>query len=266
MIPASALRPAPLIAITTSELRDGRAGVPDPQADPAQQEMVLGLKYLRAIELAGGVPVVVPPLRDETLLSALLDRVSGLCLTGGPDLDPIAYGASRHEMIGPTWRDLDECELTLARLADARQLPVLGICRGLQALNVARGGTLHQHLPELRRGRINHRQAEPGEQPTHWVTLDAKSRLAQILGARRARVNSFHHQAIQALGRDLEVTCRAGDGTIEGVEATDREFLLGVQWHAEALTARPGQRALFGSLIDAARRYEARPTLIPMAA
>jgi putative glutamine amidotransferase len=266
MIAATALRPAPLIAVTTSELREGRATVPTPQGEPPQQEMVLGLKYLRAIELAGGVPVVVPPLRDETLLGSLLDRVSGLCLTGGPDLDPVAYGASRHEMIGPTWRDLDECELALARLADARQLPVLGICRGLQALNVARGGTLHQHLPDLHSGRINHRQTEPGEQPTHWVTVAGESLLAEILGCRRTRVNSFHHQGIELVGRGLRVTSRAGDGTIESVEAGDSEFVVGVQWHAEALIARPGQRALFGSLVDAARRYESQPALIRRAA
>jgi putative glutamine amidotransferase len=266
MSAASAFAPAPLIAVTTSELREGRAAPPTPQGEPAQQEMALGMKYLRAIEMAGGVPVVVPPLRDETLLGALLDRVSGLCLTGGPDLDPIIYGACRHEMIGPTWQDLDECELALARLADARHLPVLGICRGLQAINIARGGTLHQHLPDLHRGRINHRQTEPGHQPTHWVTLDGPSRLAEILGRRRIRVNSFHHQATDVLGRDLRVTSRAGDGTIESVEATDREFLLGVQWHAECLIAHPGQRALFRSLIDAAQRYEASPDLLQRAA
>jgi len=266
MIAASVPGPAPLIAVTTSELREGGAAVPTPQGEPAQQEMVLGLKYLRAIELAGGVPVVVPPLRDETLLGSLLDRVSGLCLTGGPDLDPVAYGARRDEMIGPTWRDLDECELALARLADVRRLPVLGICRGLQALNVARGGTLHQHLPDLRRGRVDHRQTKPSDQPTHSVTFVGPSQLSRILGCRRTRVNSFHHQAIDLLGEGLRVTGRAGDGTIESVEANDREFVLGVQWHAEALVARPGESALFNSLIDAARRHEARSEPIQRAA
>jgi putative glutamine amidotransferase len=217
--------------------------------------MALGLRYLRAIQQAGGVPVVVPPIRDEALLESLLDRVCGLCLTGGPDLDPAAYGARRHGKLGPTWRELDECELALAGLADRRRLPILAICRGLQAVNVARGGTLHQHLPDQGE-RINHRQTEPGEQVTHWVSLTRTGRVAEIVGGDRIQVNSFHHQATANVGHGLLVTACADDGTIESLEATDRDFLLGVQWHAECLTAHEGQRALFRAFTDAARDYQ----------
>ena len=245
----------PLIAVTTSEVRPSQPVRATPEGDPPQQEMALGLKYLRAIEAAGGIPVVVPPLRPETA-AQLLDRVTGVCLSGGPDLDPVAYGAREHERIGPTWRELDAFELALARAADARRLPILAVCRGLQVLNVARGGTLHQHLPDVVGEDINHRQHEPTGAPTHWVTFTGESRLQRILGRRRTKVNSFHHQAVDELGERLVVTGRARDGTVESIEATDREFVLGVQWHAECLVARADQAALFAALVEAADRFE----------
>ncbi len=226
-----------------------------PHGEPPQHEMALGLKYLYAIEAAGGVPVVVPPLHFDSL-EPLLKRVSGVCLSGGPDLDPGSYGEHRNARTGPTEGDLDTFELALARAADARRLPILAICRGLQLLNVARGGTLHQHLPDLVGERITHRQGEPGERPTHWVTLAAPSRLSVILRRRRAKVNSFHHQAVATVGDGLIVTSRAADGTVESLEALDRDFVLGVQWHAECLVDRSEQAALFSALVDSARRYD----------
>ncbi len=262
----STVGPAPLIAVTTSELREHRVVVPTDQGEPPRQEMALGLTYLKAIEHAGGVPVVVPPIRDEVLLGSLLDRVSGVCLTGGPDLDPVAYGALRHEQIGPTWQVLDACELILARLADERHLPVLGICRGQQAINVARGGNLHQHLPDVAGDAIQHRQTAPGDEPTHDVALTGPSRLAEIMRCADARVNSFHHQAVAELGHGLVATSHAPDGTIESIEACDRDFLIGVQWHAECLTADETHAALFHAFVDAARRREASPELARRAA
>jgi putative glutamine amidotransferase len=214
--------------------------------------MALGLKYLHAIELAGGIPVVVPPLQVDCL-DGLLDRVDGVCLSGGPDLDPESYGARRHVRTGPTESQLDVFELALAKAADARRLPILAVCRGMQLLNVARGGTLHQHLPDIVGERIVHRQSELGEKPTHWVTLDPGSRLSQILDRCRTKVNSFHHQAVETLGAGLTVTSRASDGTVESVEAADRDFVVGVQWHAECLVDRFGQTALFRAFVDASR-------------
>jgi putative glutamine amidotransferase len=228
--------------------------------------MALGLKYLRAIERAGGVPLVVPPIHDRALLGSLLDRVSGLCLSGGPDLDPVAYGQRRHEMIGPTWRELDTSELSLVQMADERRLPILAICRGLQALNVSRGGTLHQHVPDVTGDRITHRQTEPGEEPTHWVTLHPGTRLAEIMRCRRTRVNSFHHQGAAELGENLAVAARAPDGIVEGIEAVDRDFVLGVQWHAECLIGRPRQLNLFRGFVTAARRFETSSAVFRRAA
>jgi putative glutamine amidotransferase len=245
----------PLIAVTTSELRPSQPARATPEGDPPQQEMALGMKYLRAIEAAGGLPVVVPPLQQDAARE-LLERVSGVCLSGGPDLDPIAYGAREHERLGPSWRELDAYELALVLAADARRLPILAVCRGLQVLNVARGGTLHQHLPDVVGEEINHRQVEPDSAPTHWVTLSGSSRLSRILGRRRTKVNSFHHQAVDELGEGLVVTGRAHDGTVESVEATDREFVVAVQWHAECMVDRADHAALFRAFVDAAARVE----------
>lgn len=216
--------------------------------------MVLGLKYLCAIEAAGGTPVVVPPLASECL-DPLLDRVAGLCLSGGPDLHPAVYQQRAHEALGPTWPELDTFELALVRAADRKGLPILGICRGLQVLNVARGGTLHQHLPAVMGARVTHRQDDPGEKTTHAVRLNGPSRLAGILGCQRTLVNSFHHQAVDRLGRRLVSTSHAPDGTVESLEAEDRPFVLAVQWHAECLTAKRRQLALFQAFVDAAAEF-----------
>jgi putative glutamine amidotransferase len=232
----------PLIGVTTSELRPSSAGTLRRHGEPPHAEMALGMTYLRAIEEAGGMPVVLPPLGDAV---AYLDRLDGICLSGGPDLDPDAYGASeRHAELGPTEPGLDAFELALARAADVSGLPILGICRGAQALNVARGGTLHQHLP-------GHRQIEPATATTHTVQIEQGTRLAEVAGAGRLRVNSFHHQAVDVLGRGLVPVAHAADGIVEAIEAPGPRLVLGVQWHAEGLTAQPRHRALFEELVAA---------------
>ena len=239
----------PLIGVTTSEMRSSRAGTLRRHGEPPHAEMALGMSYLRAIEEAGGMPVVLPPLGDAV---AYLDRLDGICLSGGPDLDPDAYGApERHAELGPTEPGLDAFELELARAADARGLPILGICRGAQALNVARGGTLHQHLP-------GHRQTEPATATTHTVHVEPDSRLADVAGAGRLRVNSFHHQAVDVLGSGLRVVARSADGVVEAIEEPGSRLVLAVQWHAEGLTSQPRHRALFAELVQASSAPAAR--------
>jgi putative glutamine amidotransferase len=245
----------PLIAVSTSEIRRSQTVAPTSQGEAPQHEMALGLKYLRAVEAAGGLPVVVPPLH-VSCVEALLSRVAGVCLSGGPDLDPESYGERKHALIGPIESELDVFELELARAADARGLPVLAICRGMQVLNVARGGTLHQHLPDVVGDGIAHRQQEPGRQATHWVMLEPSSKVCQIVKRSRTKVNSFYHQAIARLGGGLTATGWASDGTVESLEATDRGFLLGVQWHAECLVDRACQAALFRDFVGAARAFD----------
>jgi putative glutamine amidotransferase len=256
------MRQRPLIAVTTSEIRDRKNDTQGiGHGEPPQHEMALGLKYLHATEMAGGIPMVVPPL-SAPAVAPLLDRCSGLLLSGGPDLDPVAYGARAHERTGPVETHLDGFELQLAQLADARGMPVFAICRGMQLLNVARGGTLHQHLPDVVGEDIAHRQQEPGDEPTHAVRIDPSSRLSRIMGRQRTRVNSLHHQAVSNLGAGLVATAWATDGTIEAVEAVDRDFMVAVQWHAECLAGRPEQAALFSAFVEAAEAYERPATAI----
>ena len=219
------------------------------EGEPPRREMALGLTYLQAIERAGGAPVVLPPLGPGAI-RPLLDRLAGLCLSGGPDLDPATYGQRAGDHLGPTWTDLDFFELAVARGADARGLPILAICRGMQTLNVARGGTLHQHLNQAKG--IAHRQSEAAEEPTHAVRIAGASRLAAVMGSQGADVNSFHHQAVDRLGSGLRAVAWAPDGVMEGVEAEDRDFVLGVQWHAECLIDRPEQLDLFEAFVEVA--------------
>jgi putative glutamine amidotransferase len=234
----------PLIGITTSEVRVAPGVAQTAEADPARPEMALGVSYSRAIAAAGGVPVVLPPVDIEGI-EPLLCQLAGVCLSGGPDLDPAAYGAKPHPQLGPTWPDLDAYELALARRADVLGMPLLAICRGMQTLNVARGGTLRQHVD-------GHRQDVACEQPTHRVEVLADSLLGALLGRERIEVNSFHHQAIADLGSGLRRVAWAGDGVIEAVEAPGARFVLGVQWHAEGLIAQPEQLALLTAFVDAA--------------
>jgi len=244
----------PLIGVTTSEMRRGELATLRRHGEPAQPEMALGMTYLRAIERAGGLPVVLPPLPAEAV-APLLDRLDGLCLSGGPDLDPDAYGArTRHAELGPTEPTLDAFELELARMADGRGLPLLGVCRGAQTLNVARGGTLHQHVE-------GHRQAELASVPTHEITIVLHSQVGRIVGCTRLEVNSFHHQAVDRLGAGLAVAACADDGTVEAIEDRSRAFFVGVQWHAETLIDLPSHRSLFRALVRAAGQTRTRDLL-----
>lgn len=234
----------PLIGVFTSERHPGALATLQREGAPAS-ELRLGTPYLRAVERGGGLPVVLAH-DDPELVEALLGRLDGLCLAGGPDIDPLAYGASRrHERLGATDRTVDAAELALARAADRRGMPILGLCRGAQAINVARGGTLHQHVEQ-------HRQSAPATEPAHGVSVRAGSRLAAVTGSAALEVNSFHHQAVDRLGAGLQAVATAPDGTVEAIEDRARPFLLGVQWHAEGMVERPEQLALFAGLVRAA--------------
>ena len=242
----------PLIGVTTSEIRKAEEVRQIREGEPPRHEMALGLTYLRTIELAGGIPVVLPPLRSDSI-DPLLDQVAGLCLSGGPDLDPETYSQRADPRLGPIWPELDAIELAVARAADERELPLLAIVRGLQALNVARGGTLHQLLADD--GEIRHRQNAAAHERTHKVRVDPVSQLAAILGKDVDDVNSFHHQAIDELGERLRPVAWAPDGVIEAIEDDQREFLIGVQWHAECLADAAEHLEFFKAFVRAADSY-----------
>jgi putative glutamine amidotransferase len=233
-----------LVGVTAGAGRNGER--------PAQ---VLNTAYVDAVARTGAVPVVVPILSPDAV-DAVLDRVDALVLSGGGDVDPACYGQHAVAEVYGVNRARDEWELALARGALARGMPLLAICRGLQVLNVACGGTLVQHLAAAAPG--GHRQTERGHEPVHQVSVDAGSCLAAVLGVSALGVNTLHHQAIDAVGDGLRVVARSvGDGVVEGVEATDADAVLGVQWHPELLADEPVHARLF-AWIAGQRRSSSR--------
>ena len=204
--------------------------------------------YVRSVEQSGAIPVVLPPLQPEDA-EPVLDRIDGLVLSGGVDVDPVLYGRTPHPKLGRVDRRRDDFELALTRKALARDLPILAICRGQQLLNVAIGGTLIQDLPSESRGAVTHHAPGRRTRRSHPVEVASASRLGEVLGAGTLSVNSFHHQAIERLGHGLVVSARCpGDGVIEGVEMPGRSFVVGVQWHPESFW---NETASFQSLFDA---------------
>ena len=206
-------------------------------------------QYVQAVEQAGGRPLLVPP--TEAGLEETLDAVDGLIFSGGSDLEPETYGQQAHTQTYGVVRERDEAELALLSAALERDMPVLAICRGSQVLNVALGGDLVQHLPEVV-GDEKHRHA-PGVFADHDVEVEPGTRIAELLGD-RTPVKSHHHQGLGQLGEGLVTTAHAEDGTIEAVEDPSRRFALGVLWHPEA----GEDLKLFEELVREAREYRAR--------
>jgi gamma-glutamyl-gamma-aminobutyrate hydrolase PuuD len=231
----------PVIGITTYA-QDARWGVWHLPA------ALVPLDYVDAVERAGGRPVLIPP--SEEGVEETLDTLDGIVFSGGADVDPSLYGAEPHPETDVPQSRRDAGELALLRGALERDLPLLAVCRGFQLLNVARGGDLVQHLPEAV-GHDDHKQV-PGEFAMHPVEVEAGTRLAEIVG-RSAEVTSHHHQALGRVGEGLVPAAWAEDGTLEAVEDPSRRFVVGVQWHPEALE----DAALFEALVEEARSYRA---------
>jgi len=226
-----------------------------------------GASYCRSVARAGGAPALIPLDLSQDAWRSIYQRLDGLLLPGGVDVDPARYGEPPHPKLGKVEASLDEAELLLARWALADGLPLLGICRGIQTLNVAAGGTLYQDLPSQFPGALRH-TCSPPDYPrihrAHAVQVTPGSRLAAILGAHEIRVNSRHHQAVKDRAPGFVITARAPDGVIEGIEAAgyrpDREgrFAVGIQWHPESLADDdPQMLALFQALVQAASKRAA---------
>lgn len=211
----------------------------------------LPTEYVDAVRRAGAIPVLIPP--GEAQVTALLERLDGLLLSGGPDVDPVHYAGEAHKMVYGVDPERDEMELVLARLAVAYDRPTLCICRGAQVMNVALGGTLVEHLPDVVGEVITHRDTR-NIWAVHAVQVANDSNLASILATTEIAPNSWHHQAIRQAAAGLKIVARAADGTIEAVEKLDHRWLLAVQWHPEATAMHdPLQQKLFDALAEAAR-------------
>lgn len=222
---------APVVAVTASIRNE----------EP--RRVRLNAAYVTAIENAGLVPLVVPPLADSAAADRILAAVDGLVLTGGEDVDPEYFGEKAHPKLGTVNRVRDATEIALISAARRLRMPVLAICRGIQVINVECGGSLIQDISAQRSGALNHDgHGGSRNQALHMVQIEKNSILALATGATEIEVNSLHHQAIDRLGDGLRVTAAAPDGIIEGVESCDDWWVLAVQWHPEEMDrcAHPG--------------------------
>ncbi len=210
--------------------------------------------YTQAVSQAGGLPVAIPLGLMGEQLQDLLPRLDGLLLSGGGDIDPNLFGAHTHPAITSIDPDRDRVEVQLIRDAIQKGIPFLGICRGIQTLNVALGGSLYTHIPDQHPNALHHAYLEgsPRSYLAHQVHLLPKTHLLEILGESDLFVNSMHHQGIERLAPSLAATAHAPDGLIEAVELPGYHFGIGVQWHPEWLTAHASMRTLFRAFIQAA--------------
>ncbi len=204
--------------------------------------------YVTALESAGLIPLIVPQLSNADAASAVLDSVAGLVLTGGEDVDPARYGEKRHEKVRSVNAARDATEAALIKEARKRGTPVLAICRGIQMLNVALGGTLVQDIPSQCETDIAHDEESARDSRTHEISVEPGSLIATAIGTEHCTVNSFHHQSVKRVADGMRVTARSPDGIIEGLESTDEDWwVMAVQWHPEEMTdsAEPWDRGLF---------------------
>lgn len=208
--------------------------------------------YVESLRRAGAVPVLIPPQPENA--EDILEGLDGIVLAGGEDCDPSVYGEARHPAVEPMDPRRQGNDLTLARLARQRGIPTLGICLGVQVMNIAAGGTLIQDIDSELRTDIEH-ASEPSDRHRHDVIVEPGTHLAGIVGEMELNVNSSHHQAIRHVGSGLRVTAQAPDGIIEGLEDPEHPFYVGVQWHPEDMPGERSATALFDAFVRAARRY-----------
>ena len=221
---------------------------------------VMNHRYYVAVAAAGGAPFMIPLLEDEGALRAMYETLDGVFLAGGVDLDPPSYGEEPHDWCGRTDPARDRVELLFTRWALEEGKPILGVCRGMQVINVATGGTLLQDCTRQLPGSIKHdffpNSGFARDHLAHEIELGVESRLRAIFGAERVQVNSMHHQGICRLGEGLVITAVAPDGLAEALETADSRFVVGVQWHPEMLVdSDAGTRRLFEAFIDAAAEF-----------
>ena len=225
-----------------------------PLYNAENQTLWINPLYLGGVETAGGLPVLLPLSREEGQWEEYLSHFDGFVFTGGQDIDPALFGQEKIPECGYQAPLRDNQELYMLRRLLELDKPVLGICRGIQAINVAAGGTLYQDLPAQRPSPVIHRQSKPYDLPHHQVEILPGTRLHEIIGHRRLSVNSMHHQAVLDVAPGFVVSALAEDGVIEAIEQPEKRFFLGVQWHPEHMwQGYPSGRAIWAAFVDACK-------------
>jgi len=242
-------REPPLIGITP-DLRTRTS-----TQDRREPLILLQECYTRAILHAGAIPFVLPITPSRSAIREILERLDGIVVSGGNfDIHPRLYGEEPVEGLGEVKEERTEFELELITSALKRDLPMLGVCGGAQAINVALGGSLYQDIATQIRDAVEHQQGALKDQGGHQIKIHEGTRLRRIVGRETLEVNTTHHQAVKQLGKDLVVNATAEDGVIEGIESQSHSFVLGVQWHPEFLTHKDAyQRKIFAAFISACR-------------
>ena len=210
--------------------------------------------YVDSLRRAGAIPVLIPPQPENA--ADVVGELDGIVLAGGYDCDPGIYGEEPHPTVEPMDERRQQNDLSLARLAREHHIPTLGICLGMQMMNVAAGGTLVQDINSEIATDIVH-ESDPSARHRHDVNVEPGTKLAKVLPSRKLNVNSSHHQAVKNVGGGLSVTAKAPDGVIEGLEDPNHPFYVGVQWHPEDMPGESSAAAIFGAFVEAARRYAA---------
>lgn len=241
----------PVIGISTSVIVDHGGEFPD------YERIYVNKDYISAVIAAGAVPLMIPMEDSEDNLQASLELVDAVIFSGGHDITPFRYGEEPHAKLHDICPERDAFDFLLYRLAKEKKLPILGICRGYQLMNVAEGGSLYQDLSLKSTESFKHSQGHGPSIATHTMKVEAGSKLAQILGKEEIRINSFHHQAIKDVAKSLKVSGKALDDVVEAVELTDYPFGIGVQFHPEMLQAKDETiKKIFLTLVEAGKEYQ----------
>ena len=225
---------------------------------PGLERSYVNNDYVSALERSGAIPVMLPVVRGQDVAERQTERVDALLISGGYDIDPLLYGEEPHTGLEYVYRDTDIFQLRTIQTALKRNQPLLGICKGIQLLNVACGGTIYQDLSEIPDAFVKHSQNRKRTCPSHTIVAEEGSIVAELLGT-SFRVNSYHHQAVKDVGRGLRITSRAMDGVVESLEMEEASFAVGVQWHPEMLMAGGDEMMpLFARLVEEAAKFMER--------
>jgi len=241
----AAKKPLILVSIDVQDLPSRRGPV---------ETLSLTKSYADAVLEAGGIPWLLPYTEDTGVLDQAMARADGLLLSGGDfDIDPSLFGEAPHPKLGTIVPERTQTESAMLERAEARKIPVFGVCGGMQLMNVRRGGTLYQDIRDQHAGALEHQQPGPKSEAGHDIAITPGSRLENITKSLSLGVNSTHHQAVKEVGRDLVICAKSPDGLVEAIEDPQYSFYLGVQWHPEAMAEQP-QKALYQAFIAACAR------------